>query len=113
MTFPANPYTKVICATDTDTAAATTVTLAATTGKIGVIWKITASYSTAPAAVETLTVVAGSTTIFTVALPAAAGIWDFDFPMGLSNNTANEAVVVTLSDPGGAVVAHLSVGYSL
>lgn len=100
--------------TDGAAGAAAALTLAAAANVVHVIRKIVVSFSAAPGAVVVLTVVAGSTTIFKAVLPAAAGVagqFDFECEKALTRNVVNEAVVVTVAAPGGAVVASLSVGY--
>lgn len=114
MSSPANLDEKIIPAIhEPADATAAVVTIAAPgAGSVVRIHQITFSYDVAAGGVETLTVVAGSTTIFSLDIPNVAGIWDIPFIGGLTNNTENEAVVVTLSAPGGSAQGRLNVRYS-
>lgn len=86
------------------------VTLAATSGVIHVIKKISGSYSgTLASAPYTLTVAIGGTTVWSVAL-SAVGTFDFDFPDGL-HGAENTAVVVTLPAGGASGTGKLNVSY--
>jgi hypothetical protein len=96
---------------------AAVVTIAAEASNVWCIRRITCSYADPANAATTptagrLTVVAGSTTLLDVAI-TLQGEKDFEFDQDnvLTNNTLNEAVVITLAAPGGAVVGKLAVQY--
>lgn len=87
------------------------VTIPAVADEFHVIDSIHASFSTAPGAAETLTITIGGVTTFTQHLPAVAGRYEFLFPRGHYKRTVNQEVVITQSDPGGAVKGALQVTY--
>jgi hypothetical protein len=97
-------------------ATAAVVTIAAvadsgTTKTIHCVRRISCSYNAAPTGGR-LTVVAGSTTLMDIDITASGPlVIDFDQDNLLTNNTSNEAVVVTLASGAGAVVGKLSVQY--
>jgi hypothetical protein len=73
---------------------------------------VTLSYDEAPAK-STLTVEDGSDVIWISLIPAAAGPYDFDFSGSPLRGTTGAALHAKVSDPGGSVVACVSmIGYS-
>lgn len=107
-----NMLAKLITATHFPAAAtAAVVTIAADSEQAWCLRRISASYSAAPTAGR-LTVVAGSTTLLDIDITAAGPfVLDLDQENVLTNNTKNEAVVVTLASGGGTVVGKLNVQY--
>ena len=67
------------------------------------------SYDAAPTGGR-LTAVYGSTTLLDVNI-TTGGPGQMQWPSGLTNNTKNEALVVTLASGAGTVVGKLSVHY--
>lgn len=115
MTIAANLDEHVTCQNHFPAAAAA-ATLSATgaTGVVRKILKLSGGFSTAPAAVTTLTVTTstGTAIIFKRSFPAAVLSFDFDFPFGLTGNIAGDTLVATLSAPGGAVQADLNMEHA-
>lgn len=73
---------------------------------------VTLSYDEAPAK-STLTVEDGSDVIWIAAIPASAGPYDFDFSGSPLHGTPGNALHAKVTDPGGSVVACVSmIGFS-
>jgi hypothetical protein len=88
--------------------AAATQTYAAVGSQRHILTQLSVSFSAAPAAVVTLTVADGATTVFEADLAAATGLVNVTLPPGGIKGTAGNALVITVAAPGGAVIAKLS-----
>ncbi len=90
------------------------VTYAATAGEFHVLHQIIASLDIAPAAAVNLKVedVSG-TTIFSVDLPAAAGIYAVTFAPAKQSAAQNTAMIITLAAGGSGVTGKLNCTHSL
>lgn len=90
--------------------AAAVITLAAVAGAKHVLDWLHGSYSAQPTAGSTVIVTINGVTVWQESV-TAAGHFQFPFPGGLYNPANNQAMVITLSDPGGAIVGKVNIGY--
>jgi len=88
--------------------AAATLTYAAAPGVTHVISGVAWGYSTAPV-VSTLTITDNAVPVFVLGVPAVAGIWSVNFNPPRRCSAANQALVITASAGGGAVLAYVNV----
>ena len=99
-------------ASGTDEAAV--VTVAADANAYWAVRRIDYSWAVAAAAVDTLTLAFGGTTVWEVEIAAASGPDYIDFKDNPINNAmaANEALTVTMSAGGGSSTSKVNVVYS-
>lgn len=114
----ANAQTIELNATDTSAAgAAATVTIAADADQYWIIDSVHFGYNDETTAVEGLSIAFGGSTKFALPIQIAAAtasqkaFYEVIFPRGLYTGTVNEAVVVSLTAGGGAILAYVNVTY--